>query len=85
MQIQVTFYGRLKQDTGTRQQTLTLADNAGDPATIQAVIERLVEQYPALREQLATVAYTVGAVLVGPETPVQDGDQIGFLPPVSGG
>lgn len=82
MQIQVTFYGRLKQDAGTRQQALTLND---DSATIQTVIEVLTERYPALREQLATVAYTVGATLVEPDAVLQDGDQVGFLPPVSGG
>ena len=82
MQVHITFYGRLKQDTGTRQEQITLA---GDTTTIQFLINDLVMRYPALGDQLSTVAFTIGAELVPPDRVVQDGDRVGFLPPVSGG
>lgn len=81
MQITVTLYGRLKADAGTRQLALDVADDA----TIQTVVDALIVRYPALAAQLDTVAYTIGATLVDPDTAVQTGDEVGLLPPVSGG
>ncbi len=82
MHIRVTFYGRLKQDAGTRQMTLELP---GDRATVREAVEAALQRYPALADQRDTLAYSVGAALANPDTPVHDGDEIGFLPPVSGG
>lgn len=81
MQITVTLYGRLKADAGTRQITLDVPDQA----TLQTVVDTLVARYPALAAQLDTVAYTIGATLVHPDAPLQAGDEVGLLPPVSGG
>jgi molybdopterin synthase sulfur carrier subunit len=82
MKVRVTFYGRLKELAGMRQQELELSSN---PATLQTVVDCLLERHPGLREQLETVAYAVGAELVELDTPVEDGVEIGLLPPVSGG
>lgn len=82
MHIRVTFYGRLKQDTGTRQAALELP---GDRATVRDVVEAALKVYPALAAHLDTLACSVGAVLADAGTPIRDGDEIGFLPPVSGG
>jgi molybdopterin converting factor small subunit len=82
MKIRVVFYGRLKALSGTKQQELTIES---ETTTIQAIVDRLVTAHPALQEQLPTVAFTIGADLVGPHQTVRDGDEVGFLPPVSGG
>lgn len=82
MQITVTLFGRLKADAGARQIQLDLPDQ---PATIQTVVDVLIARYPALTAQLDTVAYTIGATLVDADAPVQAGDAVGLLPPVSGG
>ena len=81
MAVRVILYGRLKQDAGVKTLDLPL----DGPQTVGGLVARLVDSYPALAEQLGTVAYTLGAELVGPETLVQDGDELGLLPPVSGG
>lgn len=81
MAIRVIFYGRLKQDAGVK----TLELDLDGPQTVGGLVGRLVEAYPSLAAQLGTVAYTLGAELVGPEAPVRDGDELGLLPPVSGG
>ncbi|GAB4572354.1 MAG: molybdopterin converting factor subunit 1 [Anaerolineae bacterium] len=82
MHVTITFYGRLKADAGTRQARLELP---GPTATIQDVVNAVTARYPAVATVLDTVAFTIGAVLVEPDAPVQDGDEVGFLPPVSGG
>ena len=81
MAVKVVLYGRLKQDAGARTLELSL----DGPQPVGALVARLVESYPALAAQLGTVAYTLGATLVGPDALVQDGDELGLLPPVSGG
>jgi molybdopterin converting factor small subunit len=79
--VRVIFYGRLKQDTGVKTLDLPLDKSK----TVGGLVARLVDSYPALAAQLGTVAFTIGAELVSPEHPVQDGDELGLLPPVSGG
>jgi len=81
MGVRVVFYGRLKQDAGVK----TLEIDLQGAQTVGGLVDHLVAAYPALAAQLGTVAYTLGAELVGPEAPVQDGDELGLLPPVSGG
>ncbi len=82
MRVHVVFYGRLKQDTGTKQAVL---DFDAQALTVRDVVDRVVTQYPALRPLLDTVACTIGAELVSPDQAVRDGDEVGLLPPVSGG
>ena len=82
MKIQVTFYGGLKQEVGSKQQIIELP---GELATVATLAEALQARYPALAPRLATVAYAVGDTLVGPEHPLRDGDEAALLPPVSGG
>ena len=79
--VNVVFYGRLKQDVGTKQDTLTLDDSP----TVRGAVQALTTRYPALTPLLETVAFTVGAELVAPDAALHDGDELGLLPPVSGG
>ncbi len=82
MRVRVVFYGRLHEETGSRAQWLELEEG---PFTIQRLADLLLARYPGLRAHLPTVAFSVGAELVGPEQAIRDGDEVGLLPPVSGG
>lgn len=82
MKIQVIFYGGLKQDVGTKQQTFEFP---GDGLTVGRLVEALKVQYPALAVRLDTIAYAVNDEIVELNTVLRDGDQAGLLPPVSGG
>ncbi len=81
MQVHVTFYGVLQQIVGARRLTLELAEGAN----VRALADALADQYPALAERLPTVAFAVGDTLAEPQRPLQAGDQVALLPPVSGG
>lgn len=82
MKVHMVFYGGLKQDVGTKQQTLDLDQNT---ITIQELGEILKVRYPALRSRLETVAYVVHNEIVDPDFLLHDGDEAALLPPVSGG
>jgi molybdopterin synthase sulfur carrier subunit len=82
MQVNVVFFGKLKQDVGEKQTTLESPQNS---LTIDELIDILKARYPVLEAQLATVAYAVNDVLVESDHVLHDGDQAALLPPVSGG
>ena len=82
MQVQVTFYGVLKQDAGTKQQTVELP---GDAPTVQVLGDALAARYPGMAKRLPTVAFAVRDALVSLDHVLEDGDLVAMLPPVSGG
>ena len=55
------------------------------PATVQTVWKSLVEEMPSLVEYERTMSVAVNAEYARMAASVQDGDEVAFLPPVSGG
>ncbi len=55
------------------------------PATGEAAFEALALDYPALRRWRPSVRLAVNCCYVPFETPLSQGDELGFIPPVSGG
>ena len=55
------------------------------PATGQALLRRLCECYPAAAPLLAVTRLAVNCEYVALEAPLQDGDEVILIPPVSGG
>ncbi len=80
--IHITFYGVLKQETGTKHLTLDLP---GDAPPVGTLADALAAQYPALARRLPTVAFAVRDELVTPDYRLADNDRVALLPPVSGG
>lgn len=82
MDVRVVFYGGLQRAVGVREQQLTLPDEA---VTARQVADAIVARHPALGPRMATVVFVVGDEIVAADHPVADGDEVGLLPPVSGG
>lgn len=78
--VRVRFFGRLKETAGAGTRELRLP---GDGATVADAVARLREA--GALEDPDRVAYSVGDVLVDADHPLEDGDELGLLPPVSGG
>jgi molybdopterin converting factor subunit 1 len=55
------------------------------PATAQTAWESLAREYPALEAYRPIISCAVNEQYARFETPLQDGDEVAFLPPVSGG
>ena len=81
MQVRVLFFGMLKDLAGRGSDLLTLPEHA----TLADVVIHYEEMTPRLEDFAASVAISINQEFAAPNSPLKEGDEIAFLPPVSGG
>ena len=81
MRVTVRLFARLRDLTGSGE----LVRNVTAPATVQTVWGALVAEVPALAQYEKTMSVAVNAEYSTMAAAVSDGDEVAFLPPVSGG
>jgi sulfur-carrier protein len=81
MTIKVLFFASLADITGTRETTIETAGIAD----VISVFNKFACDFPALESHRSTVLLALNSGFARPDSPVRDGDEIAFFPPVSGG
>jgi molybdopterin synthase catalytic subunit/molybdopterin converting factor small subunit len=81
MQIRILFFGVLKDLVGRTTDVVDFPDGT----RLQDVLAHYVRQTPRLEPMLAALAFSVNQEYAGPERKLYAGDEVGLLPPVSGG
>jgi len=81
MRVTVRFFARLRDLTGASE----LVRDVADPATVATVWTNLVAEMPSLDEYAHSMSVAVNAEYARMGSSVHDGDEVAFLPPVSGG
>ena len=81
MRVTVRLFARLRDLAGSGE----LVRDVPDPATVQSVWRTLVAEMPALQDYERTMSVAVNADYSKMTATVSDGDEVAFLPPVSGG
>ena len=81
MRVRVKLFAVLRDCAGRSEAELSLA--AG--ADVAAARDALAREYPALAPHLGRVAFAVNQTYVKPDAPLNDGDELALIPPVSGG
>ena len=81
MQIAVRLFGAVREAAGAKELSLELAAGSR-PSDIW---DRLVADYPAVERFGQRLAVSVNLEVRDFEFPLHDGDEVAFLPPVSGG
>jgi len=81
MRVTIRLFARLRDLAGAG----TLSRDVPAGATVDAVWQGLAREFPAMATSRASLAAAVNAEFATFATPVTDGDEIAFLPPVSGG
>jgi molybdopterin converting factor subunit 1 len=81
MRVTVRLFARLRDLAGSGE----LVRDVPAPATVATVWQTLVNELPALQEYERTMSVAVNADYAKMSAPVADGDEVAFLPPVSGG
>jgi len=81
MRVTVRLFARLRELAGRE----AVACEVDADATVRAVWDAIVRQHPALAPHAGTVSAAVNADYARMTAAVRDGDEVAFLPPVSGG
>ncbi|MEQ1572895.1 MAG: molybdopterin converting factor subunit 1 [Vicinamibacterales bacterium] len=81
MRVTVRFFARLRDLAGTGE----LVRDVAGPATVQTVWTSLVSEMPSLGEYEKAMSVAVNAEYARMAAPLREGDEVAFLPPVSGG
>jgi molybdopterin converting factor subunit 1 len=81
MRVTVRLFARLRDLAGTGE----LIREVRPGASAREVWDDLVLEWPGLRDYEAILSVAVNAESARMGTAVQDGDEIAFMPPVSGG
>jgi molybdopterin synthase catalytic subunit len=81
MEVRVLFFGMLKDLAGRASDCITVREGA----RVGDVLAHYEERIPQLGKLLPSIAMSVNHEYAGRETALHGGDEIGLLPPVSGG
>lgn len=81
MRVTVRLFARLKDLVGASELTRQV-DTAASVATVWG---DLVREFPALGPYTSSISGAVNAEYARMDAPVAEGDEVAFLPPVSGG
>jgi molybdopterin converting factor subunit 1 len=81
MRVTVRLFARLRDIAGAAE----LRRDVSPGATIGAVWEGLVAEYPDFAKYERSISTAVNADYARMNRPINDGDEVAFLPPVSGG
>jgi sulfur-carrier protein len=81
MNVRVQFYAQLRDIAGTSETSVELPPNS----TVEALLENVYRQTPALRSHDKTILIGVGVEFVDRSHIIQSGDTISIMPPVQGG
>jgi MoaE-MoaD fusion protein len=81
MRIRVLLFGQLKDMLGRAEDCVDLDSGA----TLSHLVEHYAKQFPQFRAFAASIALSVNQEYAHASTALKEGDEVGLLPPVSGG
>jgi molybdopterin synthase catalytic subunit len=81
MRLRVVCFGSIRESVGRAELSLEMPENV----TAADVWAEVRKSAPTLARFDRSVALAVNQVFAEPSTPLKDGDEVGLLPPVSGG
>jgi molybdopterin converting factor subunit 1 len=81
VRVTVRLFARLREIAGSGE----LAREVGPGSTIGTVWRELTREFPAFEPYERSISSAINADYARMDAAVKDGDEIAFLPPVSGG
>ena len=81
MRIRVLLFGQLKDIVGRQEEFLEL----GQGAKVSALVAHYANQFPKFQALSGSIACSVNQEYATGSAPLREGDEVGLLPPVSGG
>ena len=81
MRVRVLLFGQLKDIVGRQEDCLELQQGA----SLSAVVSHYAERFPQFRGLSSSIACSINQEYSPASAPLNEGDEVGLLPPVSGG
>jgi molybdopterin converting factor subunit 1 len=81
VRVRVLFFGVIREIVGVREDTVDIAEGTSPVDLLMAY----QTNFPRLKDVLPSVAFAVNQKFANPDATIAEGDEIAFLPPVSGG
>lgn len=81
IRVKVLFFGRLKEIVGRAEEPLEIAEGAD----IETLFAAYGARHPGLAPFRASLVASRNQEFAAWDTPLHSGDEVAFLPPVSGG
>ncbi|OGS56405.1 MAG: hypothetical protein A3K60_08265 [Euryarchaeota archaeon RBG_19FT_COMBO_56_21] len=81
MRIKVKLYAAVRDIVGVKEETLEF----GDGTTVSALLEDYIRRFPQIGRYRDHLILSVNKEYGAPARVLRDGDEVSFLPPVSGG
>jgi molybdopterin converting factor subunit 1 len=79
--VTIRLFARLRELAGASE----LSRAVPDGSTAGDAWQALVAEFPSLADHTRSISVAVNEEYAKPNTPLRDGDEIAYLPPVSGG
>lgn len=79
--IRVLFFGAIRDVVGVREDSLEMPPGSN----LGSVFEHYAGRFPKLKDLAGSTVLALNQQFSSPAAPVADGDEVAFLPPVSGG
>ena len=81
LRVKVLFFGRLKEVVGHAEESIDLSD----ASTLEQLFAAYASRHPELAKYRSSVVASRNQEFACWDTPLRSGDEVAFLPPVSGG
>ena len=81
MKVKILFFGQLRDYVGRSEDAMELAEGS----SVETLWNRYASEYPKLRAMASSIAMARNQQFVTAAEPLADGDEVAFMPPVSGG
>ena len=85
MTLRVLYFARLRERLGRGEETLPVPPGVATVGDLAAWLRARDEAGAAAFADAASVRAAVNQAFAPPDTPVKDGDEVAFFPPVTGG
>lgn len=79
------YFAWVRQMIGTGEETIALPDGVGDVRGLIAYLGRLGSNYAQAFADESRIRIAVNQCHAGLDTPLREGDEVAFFPPVTGG
>ena len=79
--VNVLYFAGAKEATGVRMESMKLPKNTA----VKELLSNLSLMHPKIRDMLNIVQISVNYEVVDRDTILNEGDEVGILPPISGG